>query len=133
MKPQFASLRHPKSRETLRAAGAVRQTNSGFQIFLPALLPHLLSQELQRYDPLDVRLQPCVRDDLAGPAPYWLPDNLLFPARSTKYLLRGYPKRCAPNHGNFLRALAKAQNCDAWRVQSVPRRNGPLWRDHAQS
>src|SRR5215470_17763962 len=105
MMSQFWSDQHPEPRETQLGAGVVRQTNSGFQIFLPALLPHLLSQELQRYDPLDVRLQPCVRDDLAGPAPYWLPDNLLFPARSTKYLLRGYPKRCAPNRGNSLRAL----------------------------
>src|SRR6516164_7793164 len=133
MKLQSGSHRHQEPRETQRAAGAVRQTNSGFQIFLPALLPHLLSQELQRYDPLDVRLQPCVRDDLAGPAPYWLPDNLLFPARSTKYLLRGYQKRCAPNRGNSLRALANRENCDAWRVQSVPRRNGPPRRDHVQS
>src|SRR5215469_4512453 len=120
MKPQFGSPRHQQPRETHREAGAVRQTNSGFQIFLPALLPHLLSQELQRYDPLVVRLQPCVRDELAGPGPYRLSDNLLFPVRSTKYLLRGYPERFAPNRGNSLRALAKVQNCDAWRVQSVP-------------
>jgi hypothetical protein len=57
-------------------AGTVRQTNSGFQIFLPALLPRLLRQELQRCDPPDIMLQPFVRIEMAGPAPHRLPDSL---------------------------------------------------------
>ena len=35
------------------------------QIFQPVLPPRLLPQELQRYDPLDVKLQPLARDNLA--------------------------------------------------------------------
>src|SRR6516162_10877759 len=49
-KPQFASPQHPKPRETHRAAGAVRHTNSGFQIFQRVLPLPLLPQELPRYD-----------------------------------------------------------------------------------
>src|SRR5208283_813160 len=61
-------------------------TNCPAQIFLPVLPPPLLPQELQRYDPLDIMLQPFVPGALAGPAPYRLAEGLLFHARSTEYL-----------------------------------------------
>src|SRR5260370_1078737 len=131
MKPQFASPQHPKSRETHRGAGAVWHSNNAAQIFQPVLPPRLLPQELQRCDPLDVMLQPFVPDDMAGPAPNRLPESLLFPARSTECLPRCYRKRCAPNRGEWLLALANAQNCDAWRVQSNPTPSGPLQQDYA--
>ena len=64
------ALQHPKSREKLRTVGAVRHTTSAAQIFRQVLPPRLLPQELQRYDPLDVMLQPFVPGDWAGPAPH---------------------------------------------------------------
>jgi hypothetical protein len=112
MRASVSSTREPMKPESRR---------SGEQGLVSAVI---WRQELQRYDPLDVRLQPCVRDELAGPAPYRLPDNLLFPARSTKYLLRVYPERCAPNRGNSLRALAKVQNCDVNLMQRLPKQTG---------
>src|ERR1700686_2383387 len=77
-------------------------------------------------------LQPFARDYLAGPAPYRLPEDLLFPARSTEYLPRCYLTRCAPNRDKSLLALARAQNCDAWRVLSYPTPSGPLRHDCAR-
>src|SRR5208282_5624845 len=68
-------------------------------------------QELQRYDPLDVKLQPCVQDETAGSAPHRLPDSLLFPARSTEYLQLCRRKRCVPNCGEWFLALANTQKC----------------------
>src|SRR6516164_3795728 len=75
-------------------------------------------------------LQPFVRETLAV---HCLPENLLIPARSTKCLRRRHRKRCAPNHAKGLLALATAQNCDAWRVQSIPTPSGPLQQDYAHS
>src|SRR5260370_33710831 len=75
-KPQFGSPQHPKPRETRRVAGEVRPSNSAAQIFQPALPPRLLPQELQRYDPLDVTLQPFVPGKRACPAPNRLPESL---------------------------------------------------------
>src|SRR5260370_26411220 len=77
-------------------------------------------------------LQPFAPDEMADPAPNRLPENFLFPARSTKYLQRCHPKRCAPNRGEWLLPLANAQNRDAWRVQSNPTPSGPLPQDYAQ-
>src|SRR5215469_17922827 len=75
-------------------------------------------------------LQPFVRDALAV---HWLAENLLVPARSTKCLRRRHRKRCAPNHAKGLLPLATAQNCDAWRVESIPTPSGPLQQDYAHS
>ena len=68
-------------------------------------------------------LLPFVRAELAGPAPYRLPECLLFPARSREYLPQRHRKRCVPNRGEWLLQLTNTQNCDALRVQSVPTRN----------
>src|SRR6516164_2520597 len=70
---------------------------------------------------------------MAGSAPHRLLDSLLFPARSTEYLQRCYLRRCAPNHAKGLLPLATGQNCDAWRVQSIPTPSGPLQQDYAHS
>ena len=102
------------------------------QIFQPLLPPRLLPQELQRYDPLDVKLQPLVSGNMAGPAPHRLPESLLFRARSTEYLPLCHRKRCAPSRGEWLLELANTQNCDAWRVQSNPTPSDPLQQDYAQ-
>src|SRR5215469_5520865 len=75
-------------------------------------------------------LQPFVRDALAV---HWLAENLLVPARSTKCLRRRHRRRCAPNHAKGLLPLATAQNCDAWRVQSIPTPSGPPQQDYAHS
>jgi len=133
MNPQFGSRQHQWPPKTQHEVGAVRHSESGFQIFQRVLPPHLLPLVLRRYDQLDVKLQPFVRDDLGGQVPYRLPDSLLFPARSTKYLPRCRRKPCAPNRAKWLPSLKNTQNCDAWRVQSLPTRNGPLRQDHAQS
>src|SRR5260370_11059695 len=69
---------------------------------------------------------------MAGPAPH-LPDSLLFRARSTEYLPRCHQKRCAPNRGVWLLALASAQNCDALTVQLNPMPSVPLQQDYAHS
>src|SRR6202040_1162738 len=60
------------------------------------------------------------RDDPVGLAPYRLPEDLLFPARSTEYLPRCYRKRRAPSRAKWFLSLANTQNCDAWRVRSIP-------------
>src|SRR5271156_488284 len=65
------------------------------------------------------------------PAPHRLPDSLLFRARSTEYLPRCHQKRCAPNRGVWLLALASAQNCDALTLQSNPMPSVPLQQDYA--
>src|ERR1700676_2390287 len=90
MKRQFGSRQHSNSRETLPEVGAVRHRNSAAQSFQPVLPPRLLPQELQRYDSLDVMLRPFVRDELAGPLPNRLPENLLF--RS----IHGIPSAVSP-------------------------------------
>ena len=46
------------------------------QIFQPLVPRLLLPQELQRYDPLGIKLQPFVPDEMAGPAPDRLPEGL---------------------------------------------------------
>src|SRR6202007_3231355 len=132
MKPQFGRRRHPKSRETHRGAGVVWTKNCVAQIFQPALPPRLLPQELQGHDPLDIMLQPAVRDDLPGPAPYRLPGSLLFPVRSREYLRRSYRKRCAPNRVESLLPLDKGANGDALTIQSNPMSSVPLPQDCAQ-
>src|SRR3984957_18609964 len=131
MKPQFVSRRRPKPQETYREAGAFRTTRCDAQIFQPVLPPRLLPQELQRNDPQGTGLRPLVPGNMARLAPNLLPDSLLFPARSTEYLQRCHRKRCAPNRAKWLHSLANAQNCDAWRVQSIPTPSGPLQQDYA--
>src|SRR5262245_46050996 len=76
-------------------------------------------------------LQPLVRADLGDPAPRRLPEGLLFPARSTEYL-RSHQKRCVPNRAKWFLALAKIQNCDAWKGQSNPMLSDPPQRDYAR-
>src|SRR5262249_12771037 len=93
----------------------------------------LLPQEPQGYDPLDVMLEPFVPKTLAAPAPHPLPESLLFPARSTEYLLRCYRKRCGPNPGKWLLSLTQTQNCDALTVRLNPTRSEPLQQDYAHS
>ena len=66
-------------------------------------------QELQRYDPLDVMLQPFAQDELADPAPYRLPESLLFPARSTRYLPRCHDADRAGLPRASIEQLAKRQ------------------------
>src|ERR1700722_16150110 len=132
MKPQFVSRRRPRLQETYREAGAFRTTRCDAQIFQPVLPPRLLPQELPRHNPQGTGLRPLVPGNMARPAPNLLPDSLLFPARSTEYLQLCRRKRCAPNRAKWLRSLANAQNCDAWRVQSIPTPSGPLQQYHAQ-
>src|SRR4029077_443244 len=96
------------------------------------LPPPLLPQELQRYDPLDVKLRPLVPGNMAGSAPHRPLESLLVRARSTEYLPRCYRKRCAPNLGKWLPLPENAKNCGALTTESNPTQSGPLPPDYAQ-
>src|SRR5262249_23659286 len=102
-------------------------------IFRLELLPPLLLQALQRYDPQDVRLQPLVPGIVAPSASSRLPDCPLFRSRLTKCLQLCHPKRCAPNPGEPLPQAANAQNADGLTVQLSLTPSVPLQLDYAQS
>src|SRR5215468_1521854 len=133
MKPQFGSPRRQEPLETQHAAGAVRQTNSGFQIFRPVRPPPELPREIQRCDPPGARLQPLVPVKKACPILRRLPDSLLFRPRSTKYLPRCYRRRYAPNRGEPLLFAGKVQNSDGLTVQKDPMPSARLQQEYAQS
>src|SRR6516162_2464075 len=97
------------------------------------LPPPLLPQELQRYDPLGVMLQPLVSGGMARPAKHQLPDNLLVPAQSTRYLARCHRKRCVPNRGKCLLLLATLQNCDGSKGHSLPTPSAQLQQAYARN
>src|SRR6516165_5228548 len=78
-------------------------------------------------------LRPFVPGKLACRALHRLPEDLLFPARSTKYLPWCHRKRCAPNLGEWFLGLENSKNCDAWRVQSNPTPSGQLQQDYPHS
>ena len=108
------------SRETLRVAGTVLRANSALQIFRSVPASPLLPQELSVGDPLDVMLQPFVPVKSGMASIDRLPESLLFLARSTRYLPRCCPKRCAPNRGEWLLEPANVENCDALTALSNP-------------
>jgi hypothetical protein len=89
MKLQFGFPQHRSPRETHRGAGAVRHSNCGAKIFQPLLAPHLLPQELQRYDPLDVMLQPLIPGSMARP-------RTVPAARVTPSSIHGMPSAVLP-------------------------------------
>src|SRR6201987_5670224 len=76
-------------------------------------------------------LQPFLGDELVGSTQHRLPEDLLFPARSTKCLRRRHRKRSAPSRGKRFLALTDTKNCGAWRVQSIPTPSGPPQQDYA--
>src|SRR4029077_6997004 len=119
--------------ETHRGAGAVRQTNNGFQIFRPVRRPPELPREIRRCDPLGARLQPLVPVKKACPILRRLHDSLRLRPRSTKYPPRCYRRRYAPNRGERLLFAGKVQNSDELIVQKDPMPSVPLQRDYAQS
>src|SRR5260370_32672418 len=133
MKHQFGYHLHPWPSETRRGAGPIRSSTSALQIFRPVLLPPLLPQEPQKYDPQDARLQPLVPGTVAPSGSSRLPDCPLFRPRSTRCLQLCHPKRCAPNRGEPLLQAANAQNSDALTVQSNPTTSVALQQDYAQS
>src|SRR5580704_5370267 len=126
MKPQFGSRPHPRSPERHPEAGAVQRTRSGPRISRRGLLPPLLHEELQGYDPRDTRLQLLMLAKMTPPASNRFPVSLLFRARSTEYLPRCHRKRCAPNRGEWILLIANTQNCDALTVQLIPMPTVPL-------
>src|SRR5580704_13953873 len=132
MKPQFGSPQNRQPRETHRGTAAVRRRNSVAQIFQPLFPPRLLPQELRRYDPQDVTLRLFVPGKLACPALHRLPEDLLFPPRSPKYLLRSHRTRCAPNLGEWLIQSRNTRGCNAWRVPLNPTPSVPPQLDYAQ-
>jgi hypothetical protein len=125
-KPQFEPLRHPQPQTTRRGAGAARHTTSALQIFLSVLPLPLLSRELRSYDSQDAKLQPLVLRNRVRSTSIRLLASPLFRALSTRDLPLSCRKRSAPNPEEPLRQPAKAENSDALRVQSNPRRSVPL-------
>src|SRR6516165_8368667 len=95
--------------------------------------PRLSPRELRKYGARGARLQPLGRDNMAPPeSRRWRPSPLFRPL-STRDLLRGHRKRCAPSREESLLQPEKTQNFDALRVQSNPMPSAPLQQDYAQS